>query len=162
MNLLLVRLLPPRNTNGQDKWAWRWLLSWYHKEPKRPFRQASMTFINIGHRRQHVFRMADSACLQPLVLVKKWNQYFEFSYLPWSGLTQIIFKKHIKTYEWRPWTPPSTWADIVLFSNFSSPEYIMALVMKKQEIIDKVRNHQLEKTLHWNFCMQQNRGRHKT
>uniref|UniRef100_A0A672UV07 Uncharacterized protein n=1 Tax=Strigops habroptila TaxID=2489341 RepID=A0A672UV07_STRHB len=31
------------------------------------------------------------------------------------------------TYEWRPCTPPSTWADVVLFSNFSSPEYIMAL-----------------------------------
>uniref|UniRef100_A0A8B9RRF5 Uncharacterized protein n=1 Tax=Accipiter nisus TaxID=211598 RepID=A0A8B9RRF5_9AVES len=26
-----------------------------------------------------------------------------------------------------PCTPPSTWADVVLFSNFSSPEYIMAL-----------------------------------
>uniref|UniRef100_A0A663LUQ4 Uncharacterized protein n=1 Tax=Athene cunicularia TaxID=194338 RepID=A0A663LUQ4_ATHCN len=32
-----------------------------------------------------------------------------------------------RTYEWRPCTPPSTWADVVLFSNFSSPEYIMAL-----------------------------------
>lgn len=31
------------------------------------------------------------------------------------------------TYEWRPCTPPSTCADVVLFSNFSSPEYIMAL-----------------------------------
>lgn len=34
------------------------------------------------------------------------------------------------TYEWRPCTPPSTWADVVLFSNFSSPEYIMALRWK--------------------------------
>uniref|UniRef100_A0A8C3V7P8 Uncharacterized protein n=1 Tax=Catharus ustulatus TaxID=91951 RepID=A0A8C3V7P8_CATUS len=34
------------------------------------------------------------------------------------------------TYEWRPCTPPSTWADVVLFSNFSSPEYIMALRRK--------------------------------
>uniref|UniRef100_A0A8D3AEJ6 Uncharacterized protein n=1 Tax=Scophthalmus maximus TaxID=52904 RepID=A0A8D3AEJ6_SCOMX len=25
------------------------------------------------------------------------------------------------------WTPPSIWADVVLFSNFRSPEYIMAL-----------------------------------
>uniref|UniRef100_A0A2K5NFV6 Uncharacterized protein n=1 Tax=Cercocebus atys TaxID=9531 RepID=A0A2K5NFV6_CERAT len=31
------------------------------------------------------------------------------------------------TYEWRLWTPPSTWAEDVLFSNLSSPEYIMAL-----------------------------------
>uniref|UniRef100_A0A4W3K9H2 Uncharacterized protein n=1 Tax=Callorhinchus milii TaxID=7868 RepID=A0A4W3K9H2_CALMI len=31
------------------------------------------------------------------------------------------------TYECSPWTPPSTWAQRVLFSNFSSPEYIMAL-----------------------------------
>lgn len=31
------------------------------------------------------------------------------------------------TYEWSPWTPPSTCADMVLFSNFSSPEYIMEL-----------------------------------
>uniref|UniRef100_A0A8D2Q8E8 Uncharacterized protein n=1 Tax=Varanus komodoensis TaxID=61221 RepID=A0A8D2Q8E8_VARKO len=31
------------------------------------------------------------------------------------------------THEWRPWTPPSIWADIVRFSNFSSPEYIMEL-----------------------------------
>uniref|UniRef100_A0AAY4C4M7 Uncharacterized protein n=1 Tax=Denticeps clupeoides TaxID=299321 RepID=A0AAY4C4M7_9TELE len=31
----------------------------------------------------------------------------------------------LSTYEWRPCTPPSTWADMVLFSNFSSPEYII-------------------------------------
>ena len=31
------------------------------------------------------------------------------------------------TYEWSPWTPPSTCADIVRFSNFNSPEYIIEL-----------------------------------
>uniref|UniRef100_A0A665V262 Uncharacterized protein n=1 Tax=Echeneis naucrates TaxID=173247 RepID=A0A665V262_ECHNA len=31
------------------------------------------------------------------------------------------------TYEWSPCTPPSIWADMVLFSNFSSPEYIIEL-----------------------------------
>lgn len=31
------------------------------------------------------------------------------------------------TYECRPWTPPSIWADMVRFSNLSSPEYIMEL-----------------------------------
>uniref|UniRef100_A0A8C7L4J1 Uncharacterized protein n=1 Tax=Oncorhynchus kisutch TaxID=8019 RepID=A0A8C7L4J1_ONCKI len=30
-------------------------------------------------------------------------------------------------YLCRLWTPPSIWADVVLFSNFRSPEYIMAL-----------------------------------
>uniref|UniRef100_A0A8C3S6G8 Uncharacterized protein n=1 Tax=Chelydra serpentina TaxID=8475 RepID=A0A8C3S6G8_CHESE len=35
-------------------------------------------------------------------------------------------KRHRST-PWRPWTPPSIWADMVLFSNFSSPEYIMEL-----------------------------------
>lgn len=35
--------------------------------------------------------------------------------------------ERIATYEWRLWTPPSTWAEDVLFSNLSSPEYIMAL-----------------------------------
>uniref|UniRef100_A0A8C3NQS3 Uncharacterized protein n=1 Tax=Cyanoderma ruficeps TaxID=181631 RepID=A0A8C3NQS3_9PASS len=38
-----------------------------------------------------------------------------------------VVKQGTDTYEWRPCTPPSTWADVVLFSNFSSPEYIMAL-----------------------------------
>lgn len=33
-----------------------------------------------------------------------------------------------QTYECRPWTPPSIWADMVRFSNLSSPEYIMDLV----------------------------------
>uniref|UniRef100_A0A8C6YG90 Uncharacterized protein n=1 Tax=Naja naja TaxID=35670 RepID=A0A8C6YG90_NAJNA len=36
-----------------------------------------------------------------------------------------------ETYEWRPWTPPSICADIVLFSNFSSPEYIMELARER-------------------------------
>uniref|UniRef100_A0A452DY11 Uncharacterized protein n=1 Tax=Capra hircus TaxID=9925 RepID=A0A452DY11_CAPHI len=35
--------------------------------------------------------------------------------------------ERVATYEWRLWTPPSTWAEDVLFSNLSSPEYIMAL-----------------------------------
>lgn len=34
------------------------------------------------------------------------------------------------TYEWRPWTPPSIWADVVLLSNFSSPPYIMDLKLE--------------------------------
>uniref|UniRef100_A0A8C9WLJ4 Uncharacterized protein n=1 Tax=Scleropages formosus TaxID=113540 RepID=A0A8C9WLJ4_SCLFO len=33
-------------------------------------------------------------------------------------------------YECSPCTPPSTWADMVLFSNLSSPEYIMELKKK--------------------------------
>lgn len=33
-----------------------------------------------------------------------------------------------QTHECRPWTPPSIWADMVRFSNLSSPEYIMDLV----------------------------------
>lgn len=41
------------------------------------------------------------------------------------------------TYECRPWTPPSTWADMVLFSNFSSPEYIIELhITQKAAITD--------------------------
>lgn len=32
-----------------------------------------------------------------------------------------------QTHECRPWTPPSIWADMVRFSNLSSPEYIMDL-----------------------------------
>lgn len=42
-----------------------------------------------------------------------------------------------ETYECRPWTPPSTWADMVLFSNFSSPEYIIELhITQKTRFID--------------------------
>uniref|UniRef100_A0A8C9XVT0 Secreted protein n=1 Tax=Sander lucioperca TaxID=283035 RepID=A0A8C9XVT0_SANLU len=33
----------------------------------------------------------------------------------------------VYVYLCRLWTPPSIWADVVLFSNFRSPEYIMAL-----------------------------------
>ena len=38
-----------------------------------------------------------------------------------------------RTYECRPWTPPSTWADMVLFSNLSSPEYIIDLRERERE-----------------------------
>ena len=38
------------------------------------------------------------------------------------------------SYEWSPWTPPSIWADVDLFSNLSSPEYIMALHQIKKNI----------------------------
>lgn len=31
------------------------------------------------------------------------------------------------SYECNPWTPPSIWAEVVLFSNLSSPEYIIDL-----------------------------------
>lgn len=34
---------------------------------------------------------------------------------------------HVCLYLCKPWTPPSFWAEVVLFSNFRSPEYIMAL-----------------------------------
>lgn len=66
---------------------------------------------------------------------QKW--YFEFSSLLgsclcWIGHVPFVNPAH-NTYEWRPWTPPSTWAEVVLFSNFSSPEYIIALAMKGKE-----------------------------
>uniref|UniRef100_A0A6Q2X0Z7 Uncharacterized protein n=1 Tax=Esox lucius TaxID=8010 RepID=A0A6Q2X0Z7_ESOLU len=35
----------------------------------------------------------------------------------------------ISWYLCRLWTPPSIWADVVLFSNFRSPEYIMFLCL---------------------------------
>lgn len=35
--------------------------------------------------------------------------------------------RRLPTYECRPCTPPSIWADMVRFSNLSSPEYIMDL-----------------------------------
>jgi len=35
------------------------------------------------------------------------------------------------THECSPWTPPSTCDDIVRFSNFSSPEYIIDLFTSK-------------------------------
>lgn len=38
-----------------------------------------------------------------------------------------LYPQDTDTYEWRLWTPPSTCAEEVLFSNLSSPEYIMAL-----------------------------------
>uniref|UniRef100_A0A8C9UYJ0 Uncharacterized protein n=1 Tax=Scleropages formosus TaxID=113540 RepID=A0A8C9UYJ0_SCLFO len=44
------------------------------------------------------------------------------------------FKCLANTYEWSPWTPPSTWADTVLFSNFSSPEYIMELNIAEPKV----------------------------
>lgn len=47
--------------------------------------------------------------------------------LKWYGKERF---EECFTYEWRPCTPPSTWADIVLFSNFSSPEYIIELEKK--------------------------------
>uniref|UniRef100_A0A674CN03 Uncharacterized protein n=1 Tax=Salmo trutta TaxID=8032 RepID=A0A674CN03_SALTR len=37
----------------------------------------------------------------------------------------------LSTYLCMLWTPPSIWADVVLLSNFRSPEYIMALAPKK-------------------------------
>uniref|UniRef100_A0A6I8R9R5 Uncharacterized protein n=1 Tax=Xenopus tropicalis TaxID=8364 RepID=A0A6I8R9R5_XENTR len=36
----------------------------------------------------------------------------------------VLWNK-MNPYECSPCTPPSTWADMVLFSNLSSPEYIM-------------------------------------
>lgn len=62
------------------------------------------------------------------VNIATWSQGSIF----WSGCyvdmgTKKKKKKHRQTYEWSPWTPPSTCADMVLFSNFSSPEYIMEL-----------------------------------
>lgn len=47
----------------------------------------------------------------------------------------VDVKGWVETYECRPWTPPSTWADIVLFSNFSSPEYIIELRIKQKTCI---------------------------
>lgn len=41
----------------------------------------------------------------------------------WVGFN----REWAETYECSPWTPPSTCADMVLFSNFSSPEYIIDL-----------------------------------
>lgn len=43
----------------------------------------------------------------------------------------------VKTYECNPWTPPSTWAETVRFSNFKSPEYISSLWRSKREHIDR-------------------------
>lgn len=39
------------------------------------------------------------------------------------------------TYECKPWTLPSTWADVVLLSNLSSPEYILSLSNKKWQYV---------------------------
>ena len=47
-----------------------------------------------------------------------------------KGHIKIMFNndRHLKkSYECSPWTPPSIWAEVVLFSNLSSPEYIMDL-----------------------------------
>ena len=46
-----------------------------------------------------------------------------------------------RTYECRPWTPPSTWADMVLFSNFSSPEYIMDLDQGRPQVHTNTQHH---------------------
>ncbi len=45
----------------------------------------------------------------------------------WKLVIKSVAKNNLNTYEWSPWTDPSTWADDVLFSNFSSPEYIIDL-----------------------------------
>jgi len=38
------------------------------------------------------------------------------------------------TYEWRPWTPPSSWADGVRRSNFNSPLYVMSLYKTQDSV----------------------------
>lgn len=52
-----------------------------------------------------------------------------------------------QTYEWRPWTPPSIWADMVLFSNFSSPEYIIDLVQRHSAQSQKPSHNENKHTL---------------
>lgn len=56
----------------------------------------------------------------------------------WGGREQHLGKQiaasvEHNTYEWSPWTPPSIWADMVRFSNFSSPEYIIDLARGSQQ-----------------------------
>lgn len=60
------------------------------------------------------------------------------------ALTSV--KVIMQTYLWRLCTPPSTWAEVVLRSNFNSPEYIIDL-----EIIHKasVKSH----CIHENICI---------
>lgn len=51
-----------------------------------------------------------------------------------------------QTYECRPWTPPSIWADMVRFSNLSSPEYIMDLLGTAHQSQKNVQMWALEQT----------------
>lgn len=48
-------------------------------------------------------------------------------------------KNHYLVYLCRLWTPPSIWADAVLFSNFRSPEYINALRRGEQSFDTSVK-----------------------
>lgn len=43
----------------------------------------------------------------------------------------VLWDRVLCVYLCRLWTPPSTWADTVLLSNFRSPEYIIALWTKQ-------------------------------
>lgn len=55
-----------------------------------------------------------------------------------------------QTYECRPWTPPSIWADMVRFSNLSSPEYIMDLV--KPHTAHKCQENIQMRTFKWTLA----------
>ena len=62
-----------------------------------------------------------------VIAVSKWVARGEGVKFQKMGCRKHWRHLHWHTYEWSPWTPPSICAEVVLFSNFSSPEYIMAL-----------------------------------
>ncbi len=59
----------------------------------------------------------------------EWNHYFILLTPNFWSVVYNIFRLSVRmfNYLWRLCTPPSIWADIVLFSNLSSPEYIITL-----------------------------------
>jgi hypothetical protein len=57
--------------------------------------------------------------------VLKWS-IDGFSYFCWFSCTYLC----------RLWTPPSICADVVLLSNFNSPEYIMDLQIEIQRTVE--------------------------
>lgn len=65
------------------------------------------------------------------------------------------------SYECNPWTPPSIWAEVVLFSNLSSPEYIIDLKQIHQYVTSlnaifmrckEIHSSKLPRALELSFC----------
>ena len=63
----------------------------------------------------------------------------------------LVPKKHkqktFATYEWRLWTPPSTWAEGDLLSKRTSPAYILSL--KEEGWYEKDRERERERERDW-------------